>query len=134
MNNEVWDYVAKLYERNFGVSRKTLDLVAVDPILKMCVEGYSNRRIANSLFRSDVKYVEKSLVEFMDFYGWDYDMDISPWAVYNRSNDDYNNFYQEMITSSPYVSDSNIKISFYLCRRYKTIRKEIKERYEDKIT
>ena len=90
--------------------------------------GLSNARIAKKNLL-DIYFVSKVLSEEVDFEGWNYDLDFSPLAIYNRSNENFLAYEQEILTISPFNFESKIKLSFDICKRYNYIKKEIDKYY-----
>jgi hypothetical protein len=129
----VWDLVKKYYQDTFNVPPRYLDLAACIDILRLCVEGYGNLTISRRL-KLPVDYIEDVLYDFLNFYGWDADLDISPIAIYNLSANDFEYYRQRFLMLSPfYYNDRLIKKSFKVCQRYKELLKELEDLY-DKVS
>lgn len=120
----LWDSIKKIYKVNFNISENIIEYYSVLDVLKKCVSGYSNLRISFGL-KDNIKYIRELLYEFIGFSGWDYDLDFSPIAVYNRCDNNYERYRQDVIMVSSVTSDSIIELSFLLCKKYKEIERII---------
>jgi hypothetical protein len=122
----LWEVIKKSYSNNFNIPSDVLEYYANLEILKRCVFGYSTSRIAFS-FNETITYIASVLVSLLGFSGWERDLDFNPIAVYNRSDDNYNKYYQDVIMVSSISTDRVITLSFNLCRKFKEIERLINE-------
>ncbi len=91
-------------------------------ILNLCVQGYSNKTIANKLGIS-ILYSSRVLTHYFGFLGWREDLDINPLSIYNNSNG-LSDFIEKVELVSPYLEKATIVEAFRICMLYK--RKELK--------
>lgn len=129
MNNR-WELIQSALSANSGVSKAVLDYIAVDPILKLCVGGRSNQSIAGYL-GFEIKYVKESIQEFLEFDGWENDLDINPWYAYQKSPHNQASFTYTIQVLTGLVSYDTIVIAYSICSKYDLIRKEIEKYYEE---
>lgn len=128
MNITVWDLIKDFYKTKFGIPRKIIDLISVIEILKLSVQGYSNEKIAR-YSEDGIQYIIDVLAEFLDFTGWDSDLDFSPIALYNKSKD-FIRYQQEVKMISAITNESVINISYHICVTYFKYRKAIEKYYD----
>lgn len=129
MEHTGWDLIKKLYEDNFDVNGHVIDYVAVNDILKFCVSGFSNEKISG-LLKLDQAYVHKVIYNFLGFYGWEADLDLSPWRIFCRVNGSKFAFAKEIEVLTNLVNDDIIELAFRICSIYNSIRGEIEAFYE----
>lgn len=121
----IWEEIKKIINKNTGISMEIVELLSVDEILKQCVFGLSVSHIANYIDQNE-KYVREVLLAFLDFEGWNEDLDFSPIACYNRSNT--REEFSEDVKSFSHVTNTCGFIFMYdLCRKYKEIEERIKK-------
>jgi hypothetical protein len=120
----VWDSIKRIYKENFNIPDTIIEYYSTFEILKKCISGYSNLRISYGM-KDDLKYIKEVLFYSLGFEGWEVDLDFSPIAVYNRCNNNYERYRQDILMISSITPDSAIEISYLLCRRYKEIEREI---------
>jgi hypothetical protein len=123
-----WEIFRKYYSELFGVSLELVDILAVYDVLRMCACGYANYRISKKT-KLDIFYIEETLLTYYDFYGWNFDLDFSPIALYNRSNDNINRFEEEIRMTSNRVDEGFIKRMFEISQRFTKIKGEVEEFY-----
>jgi len=126
----VWDYIKSIYRTKFNIKEIVIDYIAVNDILNMSVNGFSNTTIAREL-DTDCRYVRDAVTSFLKFYGWDNDLDISPIYIYNYCKNDYLLFVSKCKAISPVLSREDIFMAYSICKEYNKIQKEI-ENYNDK--
>lgn len=127
-----WIDFRKYYARKFGTTEQMVDLIASYETIRLCVTGYSNRRISNRLLISVID-VEETIFEFLDFLGWDYDLDFSPIALYNKSNGIFMAYEQEISMVTGRLSDYSLVVrSFDICRKFLKIKERIDSFYGTK--
>jgi len=126
MNN--WEIFKKYYAELFGISLELVDILAVYDVLRMCACGYANFKISKRT-KLDIQYIEETLFTYFDFYGWNFDLDFSPIALYNRCNDNITFFEQEIRMISNRTDERFIKRMFEVCQRYTKIKVEVEAFY-----
>lgn len=120
-----WTMFRKFYARKFGISEKMVDLIASYEILKLSVSGYSNKRISNRLLVSATD-VQDSLLEFLDFFGWDFDLDFSPISLYNKSKGVFMAYDQEISMLTGRLSDYEaVRKSFEICEKFSKLKEKV---------
>lgn len=124
MDIDTWDLIKKVYKIKFGIPARVVDLMAGEPIIRLCVEGRSNKYISKKL-RLPQRYIRSVLMDCIRFVGWKQDLDISPIMVYDSVDGDWYYYKTTIKTVSSLTTPKEITLSYNLCRRYKTIRKEI---------
>jgi len=128
--NNLWNAIQLIYKEKFSIDSNVIDYIAVRPILIKCLSGYGNNRISRSE-KEDIGYIRSVLLEHLNFFGWDRDLDFNPIALYNRCSGNLNYFRQD---AQMYSSLDNIRLidkSFYLCKHfYEIIEPVIREYYE----
>jgi hypothetical protein len=130
---KTWETVRKYYTEKFDIPPRIVDAIACDELLLLCVSGLTNRSIAYHL-DMDIEYVEKVVQEFLKFRGWDYDLDINPFHVYNNHKE-YEDFCETSRIITPLLNKTEMNKSYNLCRKFEKLRKEINEYYDNnKIT
>jgi len=116
----LWDSIKEYYRLNYSIPENILEYYSAIDVIKKCISGYSNLRISFGL-KSSVKYVKEVLYDNLGFEGWEEDLDFSPIAVYNRCNNNYERYRQDILMISHVTPDCVIEISFLLCKKYKDI-------------
>lgn len=124
MKKNLWEVIKKSYKDNFNIPELVIEYYANIEIIRKCIYGYSNSRIAFSL-NENITYITDVLNSLLLFPGWEKDLDFNPIAVYNKCNDDYNAYYMSVIMISSISTDSIIRLSFNLCRKFKEIERMI---------
>ena len=74
-----------------GIPVNITEYKAIQPILKRCLFGYNNGKIAKYLGMR-VEYVQDVLIEYMGFRGWKSPLDFNPLALYNTADRDFSRF------------------------------------------
>lgn len=123
-----WEKFRKYYAELFGITLELVDCLAVYDVLRMCACGYANYRIARKT-KLDIQYIEETLFTYFDFYGWNFDLDFSPIALYNRSNDNIVYFEQEIRMVSNRTDERFINRMFEVCQRFSKIKMEVEDFY-----
>ena len=124
-----WLVIQNLYKERYGIEPHLVDYVAVNDILKLCASGLSNKHICKSLDQSPI-YVAQVLFHFLGFNGWDSDLDLSPWNVYNRVSGNKLAFEKEILDLTNLLNDDIIDLAYRVCSIYASIRKEMEKFYE----
>ena len=121
----LWDYIKSIYMDKYNIPEPVVDMIAVEPILRHCVTGYSISKIVRYTLMQR-KYVKATINEYFEFDGWDDDLDFSPLAFYRRSFGSVVRFEEEikMISS---IENDIIAFLFFICKRYEGIVKEIEK-------
>jgi ribosomal silencing factor RsfS len=123
-----WEVIQKVYEEKFGTPPKILDYIATQQILKLCCTGLSNKKIAEYL-EIDIEDVENTLFEFLNFEGWENDLDINPLHIFEKVKN-LDNFIIFMVKSS--MISEKIANNFYeVCKKYKLIEEEVDNYYDE---
>jgi len=128
---DIWQAVKGLYKEKFDIPAYVLDFVAVYDVLLKCVEGYSNVKISRYVSQ-DTKYISEILIRYFSFNGWDADLDFSPIALYNRCNGDILRYKIDVETVTNLYDKECINFTYFICRRFNRIKKEISEKYDSK--
>lgn len=121
--SSVWEKVKDLINERTGLSFEILDLLAVNEILLQCVQGLSVTHIARYI-EQDEQYVRDVLMEFLDFGGWEVDLDFSPIVVYNRCVDK-KEFINDVDIFSPFTYSDDVSMSYDLCEKYKILERKL---------
>lgn len=122
----LWEVIKNSYKNNFNIPDDILEYYANFEIIRRCANGYSNSRISYSLNES-ITYISNVLLDSLEFPGWEVDLDFNPIAVYNRCDDNYTKYYQDVIMITFITSDRFIALSFILCQKFKEIERKINE-------
>lgn len=126
-NKTLWEFFISDYSNKTLLPVSILELIAIYPVVKLCAEGISNMRISKRL-DFPIRYVEDILIDYLDFSGWDLDLDFSPIAMYSRSNKNFDIYYYEVYTVTPVaLSNRFINLSFNICTRFIKIKEKLKE-------
>jgi hypothetical protein len=123
-----WDLILSLYFTHHKLNPAIVNLVAVEPIIKCCVMGDCNFKIARA-YKISQKEVEKILVSYINFFGWEYDLDFNPLALYKRVEGDFLKYCEEINLISAVTKSKIIYMSFNICRHYFMLRKVIDKHY-----
>jgi len=121
----LWDYIKSIYMNDYNIPEPVVDMIAVEPILRHCVTGYSVSKIVRYTLMQR-KYVKTVINEYFEFDGWTDDLDFSPIAFYNRSQGNVVRFEEEikMISS---IKNDMIAFLFFICKQYREIVEEIEK-------
>lgn len=128
MKNKTWEDIQKLYEEKFNIPPRIIDLVACDDILLLCVSGLSNDTIARET-GMELEYITSVIKTFLEFDGWEHDLDINPFYRYNRCKQ-YDDYVFEIGTISSLVTSKEKETSYCLCKRFDNLRKEVNYYYD----
>ncbi len=113
----LWDLIKYYYKIKFNIPPEYIEFVACYSILLDCVVGYSTKSIARR-HKLPQDYVESVLVEYFNFFGWEDDLDISPIAIYRKTNKNFDYFVQEILTTSAYIDYNDFKRIFLICKKF----------------
>lgn len=122
----LWDGIKLYYKYKFDIPDHVIELYSQYEVLKKCVQGYSNLRISQ-YSGIKISLVRDSIRLIFGFEGWELDLDFSPIAVYNRCNDSFELYRQDVLMVSSITTDLVIRLSYMVCKRFKVIEKEIEE-------
>ncbi len=122
MNDTRWNIIREFYSKNFNIPEDLVDLVASNDIILMCVSGSSNSSISRIL-DIDEDSIKDILSTVLDFNGWEYDLQLNPYRVFNdlanKGKTLFQPFQEELISSfGPLLVDEDIKTMFRICRIY----------------
>ena len=129
MESNAWDLIKKIYKKNFDISGSLVDYVAINDILLQCVSGLANEKISFST-DLDLEYVEATLYSYLGFSGWDCDLDLSPWYVYQSVSGNKFAFEKKINDLTKLLKDDIIDLAYRVCSIYESIQKEIEKFYE----
>ena len=126
MENEQWAEIRKLISGIRGVPEIVVDHVSVFPVLRLCVSGISNMKIA---YFSDLDeyVVERILFQSLGFTGWQLDLDLNPWQIYQTTQGNYELYEMKILSLTSLINCDIIRLSYKLCKSYEMIREEIKQ-------
>ncbi len=132
--NESWGKILELIEASLSVPRRIIELIAVKDILTLSASGVANHKIA-SVLDLDPFYVKSVLIEFIDFSGWAYDLDLNPYSIFinliSKGYTEFTDFKKELFVISPYMNDEILtRNAFQICRRLYDIEREIEKEYK----
>lgn len=128
----LWEAIKEFYFYEYGIPKRYTELVAIMPILEGFAEGYSSRRISKKL-KLPEEYIEETIMDYFNTTGWEFDLDISPIAIYNNSNGDFTRYREILLIASVYVDEKFIPLLFRICKQFSNLRKELEE-YNDRIS
>ena len=101
------------YLKEKGFNERWFFLASIQNLLLYVISGFSNEKVAD-MVGLDVEYVQMACENFLDFKGWDEDLNYSPWYKYKNN----------LLT----IDDKAVIID--VCIRYETYRKELDDYYE----
>ncbi|MEM4134559.1 MAG: hypothetical protein QXV73_05120 [Candidatus Micrarchaeia archaeon] len=116
-----WDVIKSFYKNTFNIPTLYIDYIACYPILIDCVTGYSNASISRRN-RVPEDYVQDVIIDFLNFLGWEEDLDINPYAIYKKTSGNFEFFTQEVLISSAYLTLEDIKFIFRICKRFNKLK------------
>jgi hypothetical protein len=127
----LWDVIKEFYKQHYNIPPEIIDYIAVNPILMKCASGYGNKRIGCAI-DEPIDYIKEIIEKYYGFTGWTIDLDVNPLALYNRTVKNYGDFVyfeQEIKMVSVFMTDTNIKLAWNICRKYYLIKKEVEKYY-----
>jgi len=128
MSNKTWNLIRIANKKYLGMDPHLSDLIAVEPVISLCALGLSNQSIQYRL-EMDLDYIASVIMSFLDFSGWEYDLDFSPFTVYELTDGDYLRYKEAIEIATP--SDHQfIHQSFMVCIAYSEIKGEIDSYYD----
>jgi hypothetical protein len=126
--NSSWQTVIDFYKIAFGIPEKVVNFLAVYEILESCCTGMSNDTIAKYL-SEDSDYVKGVLIEFLNFRGWDKDLDISPLFVYNKVSGMKELYWASVMAIPDLIPRSYVEKSYSICNKFLKIERMINKYY-----
>ena len=128
MENEHWKDIRKWISTTSSIPEIIIDYISVLNVLKLCVYGLSNDKIA---YFSDLneEAVEDILFRYFGFKGWLLDLDLNPWRIYQTSQGNYELYQIKIWDLTSLLNYDIIGLSYKLCKKYETIKEEI-ENYD----
>lgn len=128
MENKRWNIFTEYINTALGVPITILNYIAVSDILLGCVTGLSNSTISKK-YNCSIEYVTDVLNEFLDFKGWEDDLDINIYFVYNNAGMNLSSFRILINMVTPLLNDKEIILSFKICEKYDIIIGEVNNFY-----
>lgn len=128
MENEHWQDIRKWISISSAVPEIVIDYISVSNILKLCVHGLSNDKIAYFNDTTE-EYVESILFRYFGFTGWFFDLDLNPWRIYQSVLGNYELYEMKIWSLTNLINCDIIRLSYKLCKKYEQIREEI-ENYD----
>lgn len=125
-----WNYVLKFYKNVLGIPEFIAESISVYDILKNCACGLSNYRISKRYNINDIDYVAITIYQYFKFPGWQFDLDFSPLAIYNKVQGNYDLYLREIDMISRASFDKYTDESFRVCKEFNELKKEISKYYE----
>ena len=110
----LWEFIQSLYKRYFNIPPSVVDLMAIEGIIKLVANGYSNKHVAKDL-ELEIEYIEEVIKEYLKFPGWIEDLDIIPYQIYSSLGGDYHEYNSMMRIVSDFNKDK-INLTFNICR------------------
>lgn len=126
--NSSWKDVVDFYRTNLRVPETVVNYLAVYDILEASCTGVSNEDIAGEM-SVEVKYVKDTLIEFLNFRGWDKTLDISPLFVYNKTKGIKELYWAAVMAIPDIMPKSYVDKSFTICKRFIKIERTIDKYY-----
>lgn len=123
--NELWEQFKKYYMNLHKVSERIVDLIAVIDIIRLCAKGLSNKSISKFL-DMDEEYIRSVLIEFIDFEGFDKNLDMDILDVFQRSSS-IEEFSQRISEITPLISEGDKQKGYEVCMKYFQLKKELDE-------
>lgn len=121
---EPLDILKQLYKDNFGIVEDLVELMANRDILHLTATGSSIDSTSRFL-NIDTNEIVETNKKFYGFDGWTTDMDLNPFVIYKSliraGYWDYETFYHEISTLSPYFNEVMIKLMFDVVCKFSTI-------------
>lgn len=128
MENEQWQDIRKWISTVSSVPEIIIDYISVQNVLKLCVHGLSNDKIAY-FCDLDEKAVENILFRYYGFKGWLVDLDLNPWRIYQTTQGEYELYLTKIWDLTNLLDCDIIGLSYKICKKYEVIREEI-ENYD----
>lgn len=126
------ELLKQLYKEKFNIDEVLVELMADRDILHLTASGSSIYSISRFL-DIDIKEIKKVNKSFYGFEGWEKDLDLNPFNLYQnmrrRGQNDFNIFRGEIALISPYMTEKIAEEVFDVCCKFYTIEKLIEEEW-----
>jgi len=124
MENEHWKDIRNWISVKSSIPEIIIDYISVLNVLKLCVHGLSNAKIA---YFSDIseEAVEDILFKYYGFKGWLIDLDLNPWRIYQTTQGNYELYEMNIWSLTNLLNYDIIGLSYKICKKYEVIREEI---------
>jgi hypothetical protein len=130
MESKEWKLVRLFNEKYLRIPPVLSDYIAVKDILRLSVSGLSNMTIMRQLDEGK-EYVEQVLHHFLEFEGFDKDLDFNPYIFYSRNNKNFTLFKDEISRISGVSDDFYFLLNlFRICIIFDEIDKKIMDYYK----
>lgn len=129
ITNNSWRFLQAYLDYFQEVPPFVLDFLAIEEIIKYCISGISNKTIALSLDISE-ELIKDILEKFLEFSGWEEDLDISPMFFYNSSYGIYLLYRNKIEEVSPVTTEEIILQSYRVCHTYQNLLQKMRIKYE----
>lgn len=130
MTNKNWNLIRIANEKYLRIPPEVSDYIAIQDILRLCTYGLDNKSIARRLNVS-FGYVRDTLMHFLEFRGWEQDLDFNPYFIYDRNKKSFKEFSHEieLITRRTQPFDFLLS-SFFICKLYDEINTKVSNYYD----
>jgi hypothetical protein len=132
-----WETVKEFYQEQFGIEGWVVEVYASLDILTLCVSGASNETITKFL-EVPIADVKKVIQDTLDFDGWDEDLPISPYNVYNSMSSrwaedsfpvDFINSLIHLLMPYPKFRNLNLLYVYKMCKTSSDIERKIHDEW-----
>lgn len=120
----IWSQVKNLYKEKFGMPPRLVDYLASSEFIFLCAKGLSVDTIARR-FSFGRDYISFCIKEFLNFEGWEHDLDFSPIDFYFR----YNNFdeYKKEVLIFSIEDEKSVNKSYNVSRRFCELERKLEK-------
>lgn len=125
MNRTYWDFLRDTYAEATGLPTYVVEYLSVLPIIQYAVMGLSTKWIAKRM-KVPYDYVESVLIEFLEFTGWDINLEFSPIAIFYQCEKDRDIFIARIEGTYTNVNKGIIYIAFNIANVYDKIKGVLK--------
>lgn len=125
MNRTYWDFLRDTYAEATGLPTYVVEYLSVLPIIQYAVMGLSTKWIAKRM-KVPYDYVESVLIEFLEFTGWDINLEFSPIAIFYQCEKDRDMFIARIEGTYTNVNKGIIYIAFNIANVYDKIKGVLK--------
>ena len=123
-----WKKITDTYVRLFKIPDEVIEYVAVYDYVLLSVSGKSNE-VISFLHSTDEEYIKSVCREFLEFDGWEVNLDISPIFIMKNVNCDYDSFVIACKSSSDKITEGQIKQAYDICKKFINMEIKIDEYY-----
>jgi len=102
------------YLKEKGFDERWLLLASMQGILLYVMSGFSNKTIAKMVSGLDETYIQAVCTMFLDFDGWEEDLDYNPWYLYKKDR----------------LTEEGVYDIISICKKYEKYRKELEDYYD----